>query len=782
MRPLYFLTILLFSLVAAGGLQAQNATQAQPVVDSIEIKFGKVNNVSESVIRAHIEVKEGTTYDQLMVDRSIRSLYGTGLFDFVQAETVEQPNNRVKLVFSVQTKYRIQSLSMTGFHKYSRHRLTKKMDVQLTPGSVLDERNVSKACDGIRKYYRSKGYSHVKVDYRIERNESTGLGKIYIEIDEGVRQRIRKIVFHGNAKFKASKLRGQMETARYKWWWSWASGSGRVDEDKLEDDLGKIRDFYQDNGYLDAEIGESDVKLIEKKRGWVVIDLTVHEGKQYFVGDINVEGEEVMNEINITQALKLLPGDPFSPKKLDDDSKTIEDMYGTIGRLDASVKAERIPNVETGNIDITYQITEGDEYKIESIKISGNDKTKTIVILRELAMRPGQIFNTMWMKASEARLKNTRFFDEVNVTHESTNIPGRKNLKVIVTEAPTATFQFGVGYSTTESGSVFAQYTQGNFDLFNWRSFFQGAGQKFQISASIGNYSNEMVLSFEEPYFRQQRIGLGFEIYRRESQYESDYYETTRMGFVVYMRKRLFELFEGRLSYTLEDVNVDLVSTTSSSILNAEAGRRLVSKLGFVIQRDTRDDMLFTSNGSRISLSSELAGLGGDTKYFKLEARSAIYLPTFETLSQTLSVLVRTGTVWPLEKTTVIDGVDYSVPIFDRFYLGGTQSLRGFEYHDVGPMDPSTKDPIGGNTYGFSCVEYTFKVAEQFRIAMFYDWGFVNVKSADFNPVLFNDDWGVGVRMLVMNNPLSLDYALPLNSDDNNDKGGQFNFSFGTRF
>ncbi len=785
MRPLYFLSFFLFLFASACSLRAQTAATAgaRPIVDAIEIKSGKVNNVSESAIRAHIEVKVGTEYDQLMVDRSIRSLYGTGLFDFVQAEAVEQPDGKtVKVVFNVQTKYRVQSVALAGYHKFTRKKLMKKMDVPLMAGAVLDEHNIRKGCDNIREFYRKKGYSDAKVDYRVERNEVTGLGRIYIDIDEGVRRRIKAVVFSGNTEFKTKKLRGEIKTSRYKWWWSWASGSGRIDEEKLADDLDKLREFYQNEGYLDILIGEDDVRTVEKADGWVEIDINVHEGRKYFVGDISVEGEEVMNEVTITQMLKLLPGDPFSPKKLDEDRQTIEDMYGTIGRLDASVRAVRVPNVETGNIDISYQITEGDEYKIESIKIEGNDKTKNVVILRELAMRPGQIFNTMWMKNTEARLKNTRFFDEVTVAPEPTNIPGRKNLKVSVTEAPTAQFQFGVGYSTTEEGTFFVQYTQGNFDLFNWRSFFQGAGQKFQVSLNLGSYSNEVVLSFEEPYFRQQRIGLGFELYRRQTEYESDYYETTRIGATVYLRKRLFELFEGRISYTIEDVNVNMLTSTDSDILSAEAGKRLVSKLGFIIQRDTRDDLLFTTNGSRISLSSEVAGLGGDTRYFKLEGRTAFFLPTFETLSQCISVLARAGTVWPFERNTKINGVDYSVPIFDRFFLGGSQSLRGFEYHDVGPKDPDTKDPIGGNSYAFASLEYTIKIAEQFRIAMFYDWGFVNQGSANFNPVLFNDDWGIGLRMLVMNNPLSLDYALPINSDDLNDKGGQFNFSFGTRF
>jgi outer membrane protein insertion porin family len=784
-RPLYYALLLALPVSVAPTSHAQRlANDVQPIVDKIEVKYGKLNNVSEAVIRAHLQVREGTDYNQLLVDRSIRSLYDTGLFDFIQAQTVEVAPQKVNLVFTVQTKFRVQDLTMTGNYKYSRKKLMKKAKQEILPGSVLDEMTVRKACDGIRDFYHKKGYSSAKVDYKIVRNEQTGLGSVNIEVSEGHRTKIVKVRFTGNDKFKARKLRGQIDTARYKWWWSWASGSGRLDEDKLDDDLGKLRDFYKNKGYLDIDITDDSVKIDEVKPGKLAITINIKEGRQYFVGDINVEGEDVMNEMTITQMLKMVPGDPFSPKQLDDDVKSVEDLYGTIGRLEAQIHAERIPNLETGNIDITYHIVEGDEYKIETIKLQGNNKSKSTVLLRELAMRPGQIFNTMWMKASEARLKNTRFFDDVSVEPEPTNIPGRKNLKVIVHEAPTAQVQFGVGYSTTEEGTIYAEYTQGNFDLFNWRSFFQGAGQKFQVSVSLGTASNETVIAFEEPYFMQQRLGLGFELYRRETEFESDYYDTTRLGMQVYMRKRLFERFEGRLFYNVENVKISLVSSSaaSSDIFAAEAGSRLVSKVGFVLQRDTRNDLLFTTNGSRISIGTELAGLGGDTSYFKVDARSAIFLPTFETLDQCLALLARAGTAWPLDGGVEVDGVNYGLPLFDRFFLGGSQSLRGFEYHEVGPRDPQTNETIGGNSYGFASMEYTVKLAESFRIALFYDWGFVNIASADWNPVAFNDDWGFGIRLLVMNNPLSLDYALPLNSDDYNDKGGQFNFSFGTRF
>lgn len=777
------LSLLFIALANAACAQYSDDVPA-PTVDKIVFEHGKLNNVGEDTIRAHIQLREGSAYDQLLVDRSVRSLYDTGLFDYIQAKTVEKPGNKVDLVFALQCKYRIESIRMSGNDHYPRHRLMKKADVKLMPGGVLDEMNVRKLCDGIRDYYHDKGYAHVKVDYDINRNESTGLGRISIKIDEGRRFKIRKVTFEGNKAFSDKTLRAEIETSRYKWLWSSLSGSGREDPEKLEDDLDNLRTYYTNNGYLDIIIGENDVVVDEDDHGNATIKITVHEGRQYYVGDINVEGSEKINENNITQLLTMIPGDVFSPDKLSKDVESIQNLYGTIGYIDASVRAERVPNLDTGNIDLVYQIDEGDEYKIESIKLDGNSKTMSVVLLREIAMRPGQVFNSIWMKATESRLKNTRFFDDVSVDSEPTNIPGRRNLKVTVHEAPTATLQFGVGFSTTEDGSVFAQYTQGNFDLFNWRSLFQGGGQKFQLSISVGSSSNSTVLAFEEPYFMQQKIGLGFEIYRRENSYVSDYYNTIRTGIDIYIRKMLFERFQGRLQYTLENAKIALVSSyLDSDILAAEEGSKLVSKLGFSLLRDTRNDMLFTTRGSRISLDTEVAGLGGESYYLKVEGRTAFFLPTFQTLDQCLSLLVRAGTAWPLDGGIEVDGVNYGIPIFDRFFLGGPQSLRGFEYHDVGPRDEgNTDDVIGGNSYGFASLEYTFKVSEQFRIAMFYDWGFVNLDSADFDPVLFNDDWGIGIRMLVMNNPLSLDYALPINADDYNDDGAQFNFSFGTRF
>ncbi|MFA5258258.1 MAG: POTRA domain-containing protein, partial [Opitutales bacterium] len=326
MRFPQYALLLLISFVASGSIQAQYAQDdIPPVVNKIIIDYGQLQNVSREVILAHLQVREGMVYDQMLVDRSVRSLYDTGLFDFIQVKVDELSPAMVNLVFSVQSKYRIQDVTIKGNETYARSKLLHKAGMSITPGAVLDELSVRKAADSMRTYYSEKGYTSAKIDYKIDRNPATGLGRVTFEINEGQRMRIKSIAFEGNDKLTRSKLLGQIETSRYKWWWSWLSGSGRLDEEKLNEDLGKIRDYYKDNGYLDISINDDDVKVDERPDGNIVLNIHVHEGKQYFVGDISVEGEEVFPEVFITRALMMIPGDPFSPKKLDEDINRIED-------------------------------------------------------------------------------------------------------------------------------------------------------------------------------------------------------------------------------------------------------------------------------------------------------------------------------------------------------------------------------------------------------------------------------------------------------------------------
>jgi outer membrane protein insertion porin family len=743
------------------------------------VKFVGPANVSEQVVRANMQLQEGSTLEDSLIDRDIRFLYRTGQFEFIEFKRGSLVNGRIDLVVEVTPKFRVSTVDFEGNKAVKARRLAK--EAKTKTNLPLDERQVKEDAEKIREYYQKSGYNQAKVEYRIERNRTTGLGRVIFAIDEGAKVRISRVEFDGNTVVSSRKLRKAMETRSWNWF-SWITGSGRYRDDEFETDLDKLRDLYREKGFLDVNISADKVLFTYPSPSRLVITIPVVEGRQYKVGNITISGNTLHKTEVLLPLLKTKTGDIFAPSAIEKDQKTLEDFIGKDGYVDARVRIIRKPNLESGAIDVEYQYTEGDKFFVESIRIEGNTKTKSIVILRELALGPGEVFNTVRMNNSKLRLENTRFFEETNVSPESTNLPGRRNLKIAVKEGRTGNLSFGAGFSSLESAIVFAEVSQSNFDLFNRKSFFQGDGQKFRIRLQLGSRSSEATLNFEEPWLFERELALGFNLYRTSSDYYSNLYSETRLGAEVYLRKRLFELVEGRLGYTYEVVGIEDVDPVNAPFLVLEEGNRSVSKVTFKLLRDTRDRLFNTTRGNRAEITTELAGgpFAGETDYYRLEFRGAQYYPTFETLNQVVSFIGRTG---------VIDnyGDSANVPYFDRMFLGGPGTLRGFEFRNVGPKAGPNNDPIGGKTYGFGSAEYSFEVVDPLRIAVFYDIGFVNADAYDFDTTNYNDNFGIGLRLMIGGAPLSLDFGIPITSSTNpdgssNDDGLQFNFSFGTRF
>ena len=586
-----------------------------------------------------------------------------------------------------------------------------------------------------------------------------------------------------------------METAEHGWL-SFITGSGRYAEKEFYEDIRNLNRFYRDEGYLDCEIDEDQIFIEHEESDKISITIPVSEGQLYYLGELSVDGATVYTNEELLNSVRLVPGEIFSPQRVDDAANSIREYYTSYGYLESSVRAERVPNMETRRIDIIFRVRESEKFYVESIKVEGNTKSKARVIIRELALAPGDVFDRKRMEVSERRLKNTEFFQDVRLNAESTNIPGRKDLSVTLREGPTGNFTFGAGFGSIESAVLYFELSQGNFDLFNWRSGFQGDGQKFRFRASMGSRSNELLIAFEEPWLFEQRLAFGAELFRAESAYNSTDYNELRTGFELYLRRRLFELVEGRFSYRLELVDIFDVdrnpgalgavdngdgSITGDGIPNVfqrAEGEELVSKLSFTLLRDNRETLIFTRKGNRTSLNFQYAGLGGDVNYFKIEARTAHFIPTFDTLQQSFSIIARAGSISPL-------GKDDLVPFYDRFYLGGPNNLRGFDYREVGPRDDDISagdEAVGGNSYGMISLEYGFRIAEPLGLVVFYDFGFVNKDDFDFSMSEYADNIGVGARIMMMGSPLKLDLGIPVTSPDGAGGGSQFNFSFGTRF
>lgn len=762
---------LLFTCSALLLASFANVHAEQPVINSIQIRYLGAPTVSEEKIRANVALRSGQTLDPALTDRSLRNLNQTGLFDLYYFEQNARPDGKVDLTLVVQPRLLIRNVTFTGNKEYSASTIQKDQNLQSRANRPLSDFGVQSDARSIAEFYRKKGYTEATVEYEVRRDEKSGMSDVLFKIDEGARIGIRDIRFVGNHAISSSDLEDVMQT-KTRGFFSWLTGTGRYNQEMFREDLNRLRDAFRNEGFLDVEIPENQVELTHPKPDTLHITIHINEGRRYQTGKVSIEGNSIHSEEKLRTVLTLREGDHFSPAKVDADREALIDLYGREGRLETRVIPDRIANLETGNIDLIYRIRESEQFYLESINIEGNLKTKSKVILRELALAPGDVFDLVRMKVSQNRLRNLRYFDVVEVTPEPTQVANRRNLRIDVQEGRTGALTFGAGFSTLEDIVVFAEITQTNFDLFNYASMFQGAGQKFRLRLALGSRSNEIILSFEEPWFLEQELAVGFELYRSESRYMSSLYNELRMGFEVYVRKRLFELVEGRLSYRLEQVKIFDLDDNAPSVYKREEGTRLVSKIGFALTRDTRNNFVEPTRGNRFEISTEYAGVGGDVDYFKLEGRAAQYIKVSDYGEQVFSILGRAGNLW--------ETGNRPIPFFDRFFLGGPNNLRGYGFRQAGPKED--REPIGGNTYAFISFEHSIRLAEPLRFAVFYDGGFVNAGTGDFDPGNYHDNYGFGLRILVMGAPLRLDYGIPINKDKDLDGGGQFYFSFGTRF
>ena len=780
LKTLSFSVVSLLAMALPNQFTFAQEVETYPIINRIITEFDGFRSTSDQYVLGNVQLRPGMNYNPALLDQSIRALYSTGYFEFVEARVDKAQDQTIDLVFELVSKYTIERIRFLGNDKYTDSRLASKAEVET--GSSLDEYLVSVGADNIAAYYIEKGFPDVEVDYRIVRDEQTGYAVVSYDVNEGSKVRIDEIFFEGNEAFSDKKLLKQLQTNKHGWL-SWLTGSGRFDEKKFKEDLTILRKFYRDSGFLDCEINEEKVSIDFVESDEIVITIPLVEGQLYYLGEFSVENATIYTTDELLKELRIEKGDPFSPQGVDDAAIAIRDYYTSSGYLNTRVRAERVPNMETRQIDVVFRVRESEKFYVESINVEGNTKSKSRVIIRELALTPGDIFDLRRMDVSERRLKNIGFFDDVRLNPEPTNIPGRKDLGITVREGRTGSFTFGAGFGSVESFVMYFEVLQSNFDLFNWRSGFQGDGQKFRFRASAGTTSNQVLIGFEEPWLFEQRLAFGVEIYRTESDYNSADYNELRTGFELYLRRRLFELVEARLSYRLELVDIfDVAGTPGvddpgvADVFEEGEGEDLVSKVGLTFLRDTRETLIFTRKGQRSSLKFEYAGIGGDINYHKMEGRTAQFIPTFDAYEQSLSIIARAGNVSPFGQSDI-------VPFYDRFYLGGPDTLRGFDYREVGNRDEDDpNESVGGNSYALVSLEYGFRIAEPLGLVVFYDWGFVNENDFDFSMSEYADNWGVGARIMLMGSPLKLDLGIPITSPEGAGGGSQFNFSFGTRF
>ncbi len=799
-----------------GVAQTAPATK-DPLVRSIKVKK-EGTAVSEQFVLGFVALREGQPYSKDAVANTVRSLYATGRFNQASVEpTIDPTTGAVDIVVTVVARPILKAIEYIGgdglVGKAGWFGGAEIEDMKI--GEPLDLAQLRRSEIKLQNELRKKRpFARVTSQQR----DVVGGQIVAVVIDEGVELKVDNFRFEGATAFERYDLwsAADLKTSEYRWYkWSWLVGGGRLDPEQYRADCKKLREYYRAKGYLDVEVEDVDpekvceVKDVKDAAGWVDVVFKIKEGRRYTIGAIAFDGNRLgsTDPLYATAALqkvvaepslrrgahpaefdKIATGEAFAAPAIEAASDKVREYYGQMGYINSSVQIFRKPNLATGAIDVKFQIEEGQRHTVRAVEIQGNIKTRSTVIARELALGPGEVFDLARTRVSEARLKNTQFFEEVRVTAVPTSIPGQSDLRVTVKEGPTGQVSFGAGYSTVEGLVGFVEYAESNFDFSNSEGWYRGGGQKFRVRLSVGSLTNSFEHSFEEPALWERDLAVGYSIERRYAGYASANYSVLSEGISLYARRRIFSNIEGRISYNLRRMSVDNVTVDAPAdvLTEGNAGARVISSVSASLTYDTRDEYNFPTKGSRISLTEELAGngLGGDIKYLKSELRTGRWFLVSPTAEQTIGVIGRVG---------LLTGSGGYLPFYERFYLGGAYDMRGFGYNEVGAYDTydtanGNNQPMGGMTYGFFSAEYTIKAADNLRFAAFYDYGIVNRSETNFSVSEANSDYGLGMRILLGGAVMRLDFGFPLQTTkapggaDINAGGMKFNFSFGTVF
>ncbi len=763
------------------GLWAQDTA---PIVREIEVRFDGPATVNKAVVLANIQTAVGRPISEQLIQQDVRDLINTGYFFDVRVSR-ETVANGVSVIYEVTGKATIKEMIIEGNQYFKQVRVQR--DLKQKVGDIYDERKAHDDAQKLVETYQKAGFMDAKVEPEASIDRDTGKAIVRFKITEGPRVFLKRIVFDGVKAVPVKKLLKLMKT-RHRWWGSWMAGTGVIKNEQLQEDLDSLRDYYRSQGYLDMAIKGTHIERVTPK--WMILHVSVFEGVQYRVGTVTIEGNKLFPTTSLEKQLKMTHDHILTPAGMEADTKALQDYYGGRGYIDTTVRTTRTPSTEAGHIDLTYSIHEGELTYIEKIQIRGNTKTKDKVIRRELAVVPGQVFDMVRVDKSAERLRNLGYFSKVETTPYPTDVPNRKDLVVTVEEQRTGSVTFGAGFSSVDSLVGFVEVTQGNFDLFNWPNF-TGGGQKLRIRTQVGFKRQDYILSYTEPWFMDQKLALGVDLFHNTSSYYSTKYKEQRTGGDLRLEKALSEFLRGQVEYSIQDIGVN-VDKTASTQLRMENGSKIRSAVEVSLTYDTRDSVFLTTRGNRTELSAEVAGgaFGGDVSVYKLNAKTSFFFPLFN--GHVLQLMGATGVAEAYGASSVgdqliVEQTDLSVfkpngvPIFDRYFLGGPNSLRGFGYQDVSPKDVDGES-VGGNTYANGTAEYTFPIVERIRGALFFDAGNVWRDSYQYGLKGLKADVGIGVRLNLPIGPLRLDYGYPIMTDKTSGHSGKIQFSVGYQF
>lgn len=708
--------------------------------------------VPDEVIDVNVQTKPGGEFSDDILNADIKRLYATGYFADVVAETTEGADGKLDIVIKLTPKPRVSKVLYRGNKKFETDKL--RGEVMIVTGGPLNDRDLQDSANALREFYRGEGYNDAKIT-PVVNTAADGAVEVVFDIQENLRLKVNSVSFTGNTVYSAWYLKRNIATSHS--YLSWLLEMGLLNRKELKNDKIRLRDLYLNQGYLDFKVDKIDVVELPDDPEYVDVTFHLHEGAPYSIDKVYVTGNERFSGLEILERLKGLCGETYDNRKVDANTGAIDNMYYPLGYADFRCQIVQVPDVVKHTVDINYRLTEGIPYKIDEISITGNRVTKDYVIRRELPLQPGDPVDKNMIEIGKNRLMGLGYFEKVQTTTAPAGKGGdMKDINYNVKEKDTMQFKIGGGFSDTDSlvGMVSLQET--NFDITDPGSYFRGGGQRVRLQAMFGIERYDFVANFTEPWLFGIPLKLDLSGFFR-TRYWEDWREQ-RGGGEISLTHRMFDQFTtGSVGYTIQNVRVYHMKSDMSERFQEEKGSTLVSKAWLGLTRDTRDSMFNPSSGYEVSGLAELntQALGASDNYYKLEAKGIHY---FSFLEKAV-ILHVAGKIGVMDNFTGSD----PVPIFERYFLGGGDTLRGFPYRGVGPVDVN-KDNYGGQSMLLFTVEATHPIWDCIRGAVFCDIGNAWEDPGDFDLSGINIGAGYGLRVNIpqIKHPLRIDLGYPV--------------------
>lgn len=759
------------TLLAAVLMTWATAVGAVPVRDIRVAVIGDVPVSAEQVL-AQVGARVGQELDRAALSEDIRALQRAGVFSYAEVR-VEPEGDGVALVYRVQGRPRIRTLRISGADYLGNKKVRTQMEIG--SGDLVDNALLGLRAQKVRDAYRKDFFPDARLTWTLVPTvDEAGFVDVTIQVDEGRRAVVRRILFKGNRHARRKELLKAM-TQKQSSWLTWINNDGLYEPGHVLADREGIRKVLMDKGCLAATVSEPTFVYVGRKK--IDITFVIQEGPVYSLSDWRIRGMKQFAVGEVVGGVVAATNSTAALATIQRSAQNIRDFYGARGYIKTVVEPRVTLDTNAATAAVTYDVAEGMLAYIQNIEIRGNAQTKDKVVRREINVLPGEVYNEVRVRTSESRVRNLNYFSFVNTYPEATAVSNRFNLVFDLEEQRTGQLMFGAGFSSIDNLIGYVELTQANFDLMGWPRF-TGGGQRLRLRAQIGSKRTDLELSLIEPWFLNRRLSLGLDLFRREASYYSDEYDQITTGGSLTLGKPFFAFNRINWIYGLEDINIRDVEDTASDLIKQEEGGRLKSYGTMELIRDTRNHPFLPSRGFRGSAAATLAGgpFGGESDTYQFTLRASQYVPLW--FDHVLNFRGWTSMIKEY-------GDSERVPLFDRLFVGGPRTVRAFKYRKVGPKD-ETEEPIGGRSAATATVEYTLPVVDKVRLAFFYDVGVVwqdlyekdLANEAMGDGVIF-DGYGLGVRFDFPGFPIQLDYAWPRDMDDVTSDKGRFSFSIG---